>query len=555
MKRKERRKFAVFKKTTGGGHGGSQAKKAAPTTTKAAEVLQVRTHNDAAGSPFESFAAFLRHPMPDVRHSEADEAFLLADYCRQALAIMERVVSRLVRETGFVSGAPPSNLLSALESVALKQLRAQWDEQLRAFKYGLWHPPPLSGGTTTAYSLASQLWLLIAHANVILQQGGALVELGRFYPPASAYLSCNRLVLDTPHVVDYPLRTLVLTIENFVERLDTLRDGVGSDGDFVRFAAALEHCASTLACFQYDARTLNAAEWCVPSGTAGKLRVSERFILSCVVWFATLRDYADNYAALAGPQRMPVAEVQRQPWLLGGSSMRGLSAFLCRYSHDHMVDEVYRSALRDFLRQFQLRPSDMDYYRVTNGLNEAPITSVRTHRFEHTSDIAQAYLYHVHFERSVNEYVCEALQWREGELRHTRSASLGVQGLLSQLAVMFVWHQFLLSKFHFDFKAHCFMYHRDPSFEASVVKARIGTPFAIIVQQFGQFSLIVPPHGARHTQQRVYDCPNIFVALALWSVWTMLISDGKVERNVALKTFFFEVFGEQQLLARMETAR
>lgn len=549
MSRTERRRFVVFQKKA--------KKKGVDAAPALAELLQVRTQNNVDTTQFQSFAEFLRAPMPDVRHSEADEAFLLADYCRKSLELMARVIGGLVRSTGFKTGTPASALLSASESAALMQRRLQWDEQLRSFKYGLWHAPPLSGGSTTNYSLCAQLWLLVAHANVILQQGGAVVELGRFHPPSSAYLSRNRLVLDTPHVVDYPLRTLVMTVENFIERLDTLEGGL--EPDYVRFVAALEHCASTLACLEYDARTLNAAEWCAPASStttaadSKKLRVSERFLTSCVVWFSTLRDYADNYRSLDGPHRMPVERVcaAAQLWFPGPTSMRGLAAFLCRYSFDHMVDEVYRASLRDFLRQFQLRPCDMDLYRITNHMNEVSIASVRTHRFDHTSYVAQAYLYHVHFERAVNEYVCEALQWRDGEPRHTRSSSLGVQRLLSELAVLFTWHQFLLGKFHFDFKAHCFMCQRDPAFEASIVKARIGTKFAIIVQQFAHYSLVVPAHG-RYAEQRVYDCADVFDALALWALWTMCVSGGRVAPNVNLSTFLYEVFGEQQLRARME---
>jgi hypothetical protein len=308
-----------------------------------------------------------------------------------------------------------------------------------------------------------------------------------------------------------------------------------------------------LACFQYDSRVLNAAEWCQPGAAAGKLRVSERFLVSCLVWFATLRDYAENYTSL-DKGRIPMEQVRSARWYPGATSFRGQSAFLCRYSFDHMSDEINRSAARDFLRQFQLRASDMDYYRISNHLNEAPITSVRTHHFDHTSNIVQAYLYHVHFERSVNEYVCEALQWRDGERSHTCSASLGAQRLIAELAVLFVWHQFLLSKFRFDFKSHCFMCHRDPSFITGIVKARIGVPFAIIVQQFAHFSVVVPPHG-RHAQQRIYDCDSIFEALALWSLWTLCISDGNVERGVNLRTVIFEIYGQQQMEARIERAR
>lgn len=519
------------------------------------KLLDVKTYHQESGATIATFEDLLARPVPLPQHTNANEAYTFADYVRHALAVLQKAVENLVATRNERRG---DFRLSDADSTTLRNLRSKWAEHLRAYKYALWHSPPLSGGIAAQYSLAVQIWLLIAHANVVLQQSGSVDTLYEVYPPNSDYLSRNRLVLDNGHIVQYPLRTLLMTLENFVERLDVL-DRLHAD--YMLFTAALEHCVSKFICFTGKAAEFNAAEWCVvcdtPPGQEPSdepyLRVSEKFLTYTMVWFATIYDYAENWCALTridnAPVRMPAHVVRKALWFPRASSMRSQSALLCRYAQD-LIDEVWRSSLCDFLRKFQLRPCDLDLYRVVEQMNEADIVSVRTHRFAYRSQIIHAYLYHVHFDRMPYEYVVEALQWHYGDEKNTRSASLGIQWFITQCAILFIWHQFFMDKFPgFEFKHRCVLFHRDPAYISTLLTLRSQT-YPVIIQQFARFSVYVPAHGAVHTQERVYDCMDIFEALAVWSVWVMRTCNGIIENNdrkIDLSVFLHTLYGEKQL--------
>lgn len=536
--RKKQQK-ATFKKA-----GASVATTAA--ASKDTGLFNIQTYEQATGAPIGSFQELLRRPVPLAEHTNAAEAFTMADYARHALLVMETAVQGLVVENGRGDGAS-KNHLRGNEREQLCALRSTWADHLRAYKYHLWYAPPLGGGLAASYSLAVQLWLLIAHANVILQQSGAVEELFSFYPPGSAYLSRNRLVLDNGPLCEYSMRTLIMTIENFVARLDVL-DRLHAE--YTYFVAALEHCVANFICFTGDAATFDAEEWCTKTEQDGAWRCSEKFLTHSLVWFATLYDYAENWCALnqinGRAVRVSAHVVREAAWFPPASSFRSQNIFLCRFSKD-LTDEVWRSAQRDFVRQFQLRPCDMDLYRVTQQMNEAHIDLVRTHKFDYRSDIAHAYLYHVHFDRIPYEYIAEALQWRYGDPHSTRSASLGVQWYLAQMGVLFIWHQFMVTLCNkFEFKHRCMLFQRDPAFASTLIKIRTFT-YPVIVQQFARFSVFVPAHPPRCPHERVYDCVDMFEALAVWSVWVMRMCRGKIDHNVDVHVVLNQIYGERQM--------
>jgi len=520
--------------------------------------LKVRTHSTLETPEIESFEQLLDRPVPLVRSSESDDAFELADYCRHALAMLRRVIEALNEQRA----GSRSDFLSDAERAALHKLRALWNEHLRCHKYTLWKPPPASGGVTAEYSLAVQLWLLVAHANVVLQLCGACGALFDFYPPESRYLSRNALVLDNAPVMQYPLRTLVLTLQNFVEQLDSI-DRLGRD--YARFATALEHRTASFVCFGGTAAQLNASEWCAPAARDGTLRVTEAFLTRSMIWFATIYDYAENWCAVNSriePRtqeravvRVPAHCVEAAPWRPSLATERSLRAFLCRYARE-LVDDVYVSGLRDFLRQFQLSACEMDIYRQRNKQNEAHITSVRTYKFDDRSDVAHAYVYHVYFDRPPFDYLAEALQWAEGDERDTRSAALGRSRLLRNVAVLYVWHQFLLSKFKLEFRRNFLLFHRDPAFMRAHVRART-LPYPVLVQQFARWSVLVPAHqhsAAHQCPERVYDCRSAFQALGVWVVWFLHMTRGRVDRDTDLRNFLHDVCGERQIERRVARA-
>lgn len=524
--------------------------------------LKVRTHSTLETPEIESFEELLDRPVPLVRSAESDDAFELADYCRHSLTMLRRVIEALSEQRGRGAAASTSDFLSAAERAALHKVRALWNEHLRCHKYSLWNPPPASGGVTAEYSLAVQLWLLVAHANVVLQLCGACGSLFEFYPPESAYLSRNALVLDNAPIMRYPLRTLVLTLQNFVETLDSI-DRLGRD--YARFATALEHRTASFICFGGTRAQLNAGEWCTSAAADGTVRVSEAFLTRSMIWFSAIYDYAENWCVansridaatqLRTVVRVPAHCVEEAPWRPSLATERSLRSFVCRYARE-LVDDVYVSGLRDFLRQFQLGACEMDIYRQRNKLNEAHITSVRTHKFADRSDVAHAYVYHVYFDRNPIEYVSEVLQWEEGDPVDTRSASLGRSRLLRGTAVLYIWHQFLLSKFKLEFKRNFLLFHRDPAFMRSYVRART-LPYPVIVQQFGRWSVLVPDHehaAGAHCPERVYDCRNVFLALGVWVVWLLHMTRGKVDRSTNLRNFLHDVCGASQIEKRVARA-
>mgnify|MGYP001157910933 CR=1 FL=1 len=543
-KEKRRVKRAVFKSVNSAAT--SLDKKAAPAAPAVPNTFDVRTYTEAAGNPVISFQDLFTRPVPLVEHTNAGDAFLMTNYATSTLVIMRTAVQKLRAKRA----AGDSSVYLEPDKVAkLKALREKWNDHLRRYKYSLWHAPPLSGGVTANYSLATQLWLLVAHANVMLQESGSVAGLADDDPTTSAYLTRNRLVLDLGKIMRYPLRTLLLTLDNFVARLDVIDR---FHADYARFVVALEHRASRFICSLGDERDLNAADWCLPAPEAQQRRVAERFIMHTLVCFAKLYDYSTNWTmlgkSLLGTEliRVPAHIVRTQRWFPRPASMRGLSAFLCRYAKT-MVDEVYISGIRDFLKQFHLRPVDMDNFRVEKQTNEAHITSVVSHKFYYRSEVAHAYLYHLHFQRRPYEYVAEWMQWNEGVVENTRSAYLGIQGFMAQMAVLFVWHTFVSSKdnLRFDFKRRCLLFQRDPAFSKSLMQAR-SMPYPVIVQQFARFSVLVPAAPGR--QERVYDCLDIQNAIGVWCVWLMATSrDGAIERGTNFNTFLHEVMGQEQL--------
>lgn len=564
----------------------------------------IQTHRGLSNATFGSFAEFLATRLPDVTYGEADNALELASYCRQSIMYMDTAIEALLNreaaadhadwnEMGVdeaVVGEPDRDsegpLISLEERDRLMRLRDQWIDHLCAYKYSLWMPPPLSGGVTSHYSLATQLWLLILRSDALLQCANCVPDLESFLPLQSAYLSQQRLVIDTAPLVEYTQRTVVQTLCNFVERLDTL---TGWCADYTFFTRALEHRVATLVCFG-GAVELDAAEWCVvrtrvaaaPAAAdetldGGARRVSEEFLTHTMALFCTLREYEENalqlrrLAAVSVPgglrsgiggilePRAPDWAEADEPWRLPAHAMSGASAFFCMYSRDNLVDESFRANMRNLLRNFYLRPCDLDLYRLLQRRHEINAVAAVSHQYEHRSIVMDAYANYVQFEWSIHEYVCQALQWREGCVVTTRSTSIGLRRFMAQLAVLFVWNQFLIGQYRFDFRQRCMLFQRDAAYPTTLRRIQSnGARYPIIVQQFGYFVLLVPPHRHFDTTQ-VHRCETMFDAIAAWCVWLTSISGGKItdQRTIDLSPCFEDIYGAaylRQAVATIEPA-
>lgn len=551
----------------------------------------VHTHTRMRVQPIETFAEMLdRQPLLS-ENTIGPGAYSMSDYCEQARRMMERVI-RLLES---IEAGSSMAQLTLEERTKLRNLRALWSEHLRANFYNLIGSPPNSGGQTARYSLGVQLWLLVAHANVILQQSDAAGALFDFYPPGSNYLSRNRLIVDNARVMNYPLRTFLLALEHFVCSLDAIdRFHV----DYNKYAAALEHRASELVCHTGTKDEYNAPEWCVASEAGQGERVSEEFITHVVCWFVNIYNYGENWCALTSKailnrltnQReiehicLPAHEVAVADWAPSARTMRRLTAFLCDYAFG-LKEALYTSKLREFLLKFDIRPGDMDVYRSWMRTDQPHVQSVIQHEFRGSSLVARTYLRKLHHDRTPYSYLVEVLQWVSGDETHTRSASLSRLGFTRQLVVLYIFHQYIEGRFKFEFSTFMYLFQRDPAFITTLQRA-IGFKYPIIVQKGARFGVFVPhrrppeeeirrvlhwracararrknlPPPAPLAQApasvgvdddgqskpqfvRVYECMTSMQALAVWALWTMHMTRGHVDSKTPLGDFILDVFG------------
>lgn len=540
------------------------------------QQMQLQTYEAVQSNnalAIDSFAALLEANMPsDIVSSDQIEAYRLGVYCSNAQRVLAKAL-RVVCEEAARSAQ--CDVLSERERSELKTLRAQWNDHLRSHFHTLWLPPPNSGGRTASFSLATQLWLLVAHANCILQHTDAPLRasLQAFQPARSDYLLRNVLVVDAQSTLHYTLHALQLSLDTFVERLDTLD---GFHGDYLRYVTALEHAVSRFVCYGGRGDTVNVRRWRHVNASGGKQsvhHVNDLFVVHSMIQLRTVYMYAENYLELARPignepppasplaprratpsllLRVPLVVCRAQRWFAPDTCVRAMLVFLHRYASD-LQDQIYRDGIGDYLAQFLLRPCDLDVYRQATHDNNAPISLARVHQFDYVDYVANRYRGQVHFDRAPVSYVVEALQWADGARDGAQSVSLGTQHFVRQLALLYLFHQCLHGKYGFDFKKLCVLYHRDPAFVTTLARAH-QLPYPIIVQQFGQFALLVPRHSvasARASPQarekvwpeRVYECGDVVDALVNWCVHLLHMSGGRVDKKINLARFIDDVLG------------
>lgn len=555
----------------------------------------VHTHPRQPVHEHKSFAEFLARQPPLCERSDSHEAYRLADYCTQSTAIMTRVLRVLYAQAEPRAVA----VLSGEERAALRSLRDRWRTHVLTNAHTLWLPPPAAGGVVMRFSLALQLWLLVAHANLILQLCGAVGDLFQFCPAEDEYLLRNALVVDTACVMQYPMRTLMVALECFVERLDQL-DRL--EPSYARYAVALEHRLSELVCVIGTPDEFNAHEWCVPgedvaAPAASKLLgASVPFVQYTLAYVLTIGWYAERYEAVHTlrilrtdiatepyeriPSRVPLHAVLQSDWLPSQRSVHRALDFFCRYAHG-LLDDSYTRSLRGFLLEFELRPCDLDLYRMLRHNNTAFARSALEYEFQNANALARTYINRVHYDRSPYSYMHDYVQWTMGDPRTTRSASLDRDGMVRQLVLLYLIDQFVTSKYQVRWRERFLLFHRDTGFHAALARTRTFA-YPIVVQQFARFTVVVPHrHPPEHDVRRVlywraqvrakrtgeplgmpappdrapdspylrharaYDAATALEAFAIWSLWFLVLNDAAIDSTTSMKDFLIELFGWQ----------
>lgn len=541
----------------------------------------VHTHERQPTHPFETFAAFLDKEPPLTELGQGTTAYTMCDYCLHSRRMMESVVQ--VLESNTSDNTTSMARLTQTECALLRKRRTQWIEHMRGSFHTLMLPPPGSGGSTARYSLAMQLWLLVAHANVILLQSDAVDGIYEYDPATVPYLSRNSLVVENGPVMGYPQRTVLMALEHLTTMLDTLDR---FHKEYATYICVLEYRISELICHAGTKAEFNAPEWSEPRDPKNKNSaecVSDEFRVYTLTWFLTLYNYADNWISLLRtrsgvPMRVPVHIVARAEWVPSQRSLRRLTAFICEYTFG-LKDDRYGQDLREFLLRFDVRPPDMDLYRVLMKSNRAQSRTVLQNEFRGMSAIGRVYLRQVHYDRTVYSYVVHALQWADSPHAHTQSASLARLGQMRQLALVFAIHQYMHTM-SVDFRTYFIFFHRATDFLTAYNKTLMQR-WPVIVQLFSRFCVIVPhrrppqldiaavllwrarsrtrrknlpmpvepaveeqayaPSTGQYT--RIYECRNFLESFAVWSLWLLQLTDGKIDRKTNLKAFLTDLFG------------
>lgn len=467
----------------------------------------------------------LRHVVQfrDVPFAQSSEELASAPFLAYAAAV-QPILAQTLFELDDDNGAlnlksahrRQSTIVQALRAAEIKQLEVLRNElldHLNVHFYAISRPPPLAGGDTARWSIAATMWLLVCILNCVLRRFGLGADkIDRYKASEQAYLCAELLVIDPAPCMAYSLRSLQMTMQNLIERLDSLQSFHTQLEDFV---GVLMHRTSELICGGGTAANgYDANEWCSliehahtgqrPGSTAttkGQVfACTTEFISQSMIWFVTVNNYIANYYQLAekplrpaavdmAAERFDVAQTRSMAWYPTHALMYRVVEFYCEYANDCM-DDTYANGLRDFCAQFETAPDQPIVYRVQNKTDKAPPADVLSQQTANLSPVGKEYVRIIKYGIPLKEWLHRSWNWRYGETR-IRSGYMGTNRFYTDLVVLYIISLYFYNKTRVWFRNQFILYHRSAAFTAVCHKGK-ATGYPFIVQQFGWWSVFVP---------------------------------------------------------------
>lgn len=480
---------------------------------------QVSTHNKPPSETnIKTLRDLLREPPVFAMTAVGPSAFHMSSYIKQCQFVLSAVIQARLKADGALSNATLRNGGRRMATVIahhmdsrdierLKKWRTECHNYLKQSTVMLMRAPPSSGGATSMWGLATGLWLIICHANLILRANGVGVELmAGFSATDKRYLTRNRLALFPQAVGSYSLTQLTMTITNALQRLDALDS---FDLELPTLVTLLEYRTAELICLSGTPLTgYDCKPWLEPTRDGKAEQCSHKFIAHSMFWFLALHHYIDVHGTMttlyrdlhiggggggnngvAGSGYLRAEATYALSWFPTPDMRDRVRRFYYEYASG-MTAGQYSNALRSFVQAFIPLPCDASIYRFHVQGEEAMPRNILNHvAMIHHSPTGVAYQRTSMCTASVVSWLHDAINWEAGDAS-VRSASLGRMAFIRALAAIFVVHMYL-GKFGLRFRYRFLIFHRSPAFFVNYGKAkRNGWPF--IVQQFGRWCVVVP---------------------------------------------------------------
>ena len=501
----------------------SQFKKRAADQTASGAPRRLRpsavsTHNKPPSETnIKTLRDLLRETPVFAMTSVGPSAFHMSTYLKQCQSVLFAVIQAKLKADGTLSAATMRNggrrmatviahHMDARDIERLKRWRTECHNYLKQNTVMLLRAPPSSGGATSMWGLATGLWLVICHANLVLRVNGIGAELlSEFSMADKRYLTRNRLALFPQPIGAYSLTQLVMTVNNMLHRLDALD---GFDLELPTVVTLLEYRAAELLCLSGTPLTgYDCKPWLEPTKDGKAEQCTHKFICHSAFWFLALHHYIDVHGALTSLYRalqMPAgagepgalgtylsaAETYALAWFPTPDMRDRVRRFYYEYAHG-MTATRYSDALRALVHLFIPLPCDAGIYRLHVQGEEAMPRNILNHvAMTHHTPTGVAYQRTSMCTVPVVSWLHDAINWAHGN-ESVRSDALGGRlSFVRSLATLFVLHMYL-GKFGLRFRFRFVLFHRSPAFFVNFGKAkRNGWPF--IVQQFGRWCVVVP---------------------------------------------------------------
>jgi hypothetical protein len=473
---------------------------------------QVSTHNKPPSEVnIKTLRILLDEEPVFAMTARGPSAFHMSAYVKQCQFVLAEVIRAKLKADGALSAATLRNGGRRIATVIAHHMDARDVEKMKKFRNNchnylkqntvmLLHAPPSSGGPTALWGLATGLWILICHSNVILRANGVGGELlSVFSATETRYLTRNRLALFPQAIGEYSMTQLVMTVTNMLQRIDSLDS---FDLELPTLVTLLEYRLSELICLSGTALTgYDCKPWLEPTKDGKAEQCTNKFVCHSMLWMLTLHHYIDVHGTLTSLYRnlqsdngengryLSTEETHALPWFPTTDMRDRVHLFYYEYANN-MKAAQYSNGLRNFVQTFVPLACDANIYRLHVQGEEAMPRNILNHvALAHHSPTGLAYMRTVMCTAPVVSWLHDAINWSRGD-HSVRSASLGRLSFVRDLATIMVVHLYL-GKFGLRFRFRFLLFHRSPAFFVNYFKAkRNGWPF--IVQQFGRWCVVVP---------------------------------------------------------------